>query len=211
MDSKRNCKSKEIIVFDFCKTIVNIESADDFCIFALKSQKKTLLYIFSKIINSFLIKKILLSLDVNIKKLLLSLLKGIPKNHLKKIGKKYSEIIKQDYLNSEIFKKFLSANEQDKEILVISAGYSIYLKPFFSKYECSIIANDFLYTDGIFTGKIIKKDCYGEEKLLRLREHFSELSKIVIEDCYSDSMSDLPIFNISKNKFFVNKNNIKRL
>ena len=54
------------------------------------------------------------------------------------------------------------------------------------------------------TGQIIGENCYGEEKVNRLK-------KIGVEECnyfYSDSLSDEPVKNISKKAFIVKKDDI---
>lgn len=55
------------------------------------------------------------------------------------------------------------------------------------------------------TGKITGKNCRGPEKVMRLK---AELPDVVIDQCYSDSVSDLPILNLANNSYIVRKNKI---
>ena len=50
------------------------------------------------------------------------------------------------------------------------------------------------------TGKYTGFNCYGEEKLLRLREVFPDAE---VDSFYSDSLSDAPLAYISKQAFLV--------
>lgn len=56
------------------------------------------------------------------------------------------------------------------------------------------------------TGKFTKNNCYGEEKVNRLYDVFSE--NVVVENFYSDSQSDLPLARISQKAFLVSGDKI---
>ncbi|MGL4999903.1 MAG: hypothetical protein ACRC5T_13150, partial [Cetobacterium sp.] len=58
------------------------------------------------------------------------------------------------------------------------------------------------------TFKIIGENCKGNQKIIDLNKHIKNYD---IQNFYSDSYSDLPLFNIAKNKFLVKNNKIKIL
>jgi phosphoserine phosphatase len=58
------------------------------------------------------------------------------------------------------------------------------------------------------TGEFNSLNCYGKEKVLRFREQFPDAA---VESVYSDSLSDLPLFNLGKNAFIVRGDKIRRL
>jgi HAD superfamily phosphoserine phosphatase-like hydrolase len=58
------------------------------------------------------------------------------------------------------------------------------------------------------TGKITGKNCRAEEKVARLEQYDN---KITIANCYSDSMSDLPLLKLATNAFIVKKGRITKL
>ena len=58
------------------------------------------------------------------------------------------------------------------------------------------------------TGTINGENCRGEEKVLRLER---ELGKIKVESTYSDSLSDMPIFNLANNAYVVRNNSLTPL
>ena len=49
------------------------------------------------------------------------------------------------------------------------------------------------------------ENCYGEEKLKRLKQEYSDF---IINEFYSDSLSDSYLAEISKKSFIVDKKNI---
>ena len=96
-------------------------------------------------------------------------------------------------------------------MIVISAGYEPYIKEFI-KNKAIVIANNFLYENDVFKGKIIGNDCYGQEKVKRLSELIPLKNIDYNQTCvYSDSMTDKPIFMLGKNKFFVDKELIRKI
>ena len=52
------------------------------------------------------------------------------------------------------------------------------------------------------TGRLIGPDCYGPEKLRRLREAFGSVD---IEEFYSDSLRDAPLAGLAQRAFLVNR------
>lgn len=56
------------------------------------------------------------------------------------------------------------------------------------------------------SGKIVGKNCYGEQKRILFEEKFG---KTELDAFYSDSLSDLPMMKISKKAFLVKKGKVK--
>ena len=55
------------------------------------------------------------------------------------------------------------------------------------------------------TGKFNDQNCYGEEKVRRLKEKYPNIK---INEAYSDSMSDYPLFDIANDSYIVKKNKL---
>lgn len=60
----------------------------------------------------------------------------------------------------------------------------------------------------IKTGKLIGKNCFGQTKLIRYKK---EIGDVDVNECYSDSMSDLPIFKIADRAYLVRGSKISLL
>ena len=57
-------------------------------------------------------------------------------------------------------------------------------------------------------GKFFSENCKGLEKLKRFKEKYPDA---IVNEVYTDSLSDKPIIEIGKKAFLVKKNNIERL
>ncbi len=87
--------------------------------------------------------------------------------------------------------------------VIISASPEFLLKP-----ACEILGNIYLIASRTDpkTGKFTGENCKGQEKLKRFREKYGNS---VVDDFYSDSLSDLPLAKIAKRAFFIKKGKIQ--
>lgn len=209
---------KKIQIFDFDETIVNFQTPDEFLLFVLsKYNNRTRLA--KLVINSDYLIKVLSKIlqKKRLKKILLVFLtKGIPCNNFDKLGKEfYSSRIRPNlYPNVlKIYQEYAANNLNS--VIIISAGFSYYIQPFINEFGGDkLIANSIRISGKNFksTGSLAMADCYGEQKVTRL---FSALQnhhyEYEFESTFSDCLSDLPIFKLSKNKFLINNGNIKSI
>lgn len=105
-------------------------------------------------------------------------------------------------INKNKIKKFYINTQRDDDIL-ISASPTFILDEI-----CKILNIKHLYATNVDlkTGKIIGENCYGEEKVRRFYE--AGHNKDSIDKFYSDSLSDSPLAEISKEAFIVKKENL---
>jgi len=183
---------EELNVFDFDKTIYNGDSSIDFYIYALKS-------------NMWLIRY----LPIQIYGMLAYKLKIKPKEYFKEKYFSFLNGMKDIEANVE---KFWDENKQKikynifqnkKNMVVISASPEFLLAPI-----CKQIGVQKLIATKVEekTGKFLGKNCYGEEKVNRLNK---EYKNYVINEFYSDSVSDRFLAQISKKSFLVSKNKVQ--
>ncbi len=90
-------------------------------------------------------------------------------------------------------------NQQKNDDVILSASLDFVFVP--AMKRLGVTNFDCTHYD-LKTGKIVGNNCYGEEKVERFKKMFGEKT---LEAFYSDSMSDLPMMNISKKKFLVEK------
>ena len=177
-------------IYDFDGTIYDGDSSVDFFKFCLKKNKKILLE-FPKILLALFLYLISLKEKEYLKSSFFGFLKYIDDVDLEVnlFWKKNDYKIKSFYLN-----------QRKKDDIIISASPEFLLKPISEKYKFKLIASNVNKK----TGEFIGKNCHGYEKNVRL-------NKIKIYKCknfYSDSLSDLPLKNISLNAFIVKKDKI---
>ena len=175
-----------INVYDFDKTIYDGDSSVDFYLYCLKRKKS-----------------IILLLPIQIFALILYILKLKDKEYFK--GKFFSFVKKinvdeyvKDFWKENInkIKPWYIENKKETDI-IISASPDFLLKRIKKKLKIDrIIASEVNKK----TGEFLSKNCYGKEKVERYN---SEVKNKKIENFYSDSLSDLPMMEVSKNAFIV--------
>ena len=178
-------------VYDFDKTIYNKDSTFQFYFFCLKKNLFLLRFAFIQI--WYLLIYIFGLIDkTKFKSGFFSFLKGIVNidGYLFEFWQK-----NQRYINGWYIKQ-----KKDTDV-IISASPEFLLLPI-----CRILGVKNLIASKVDekTGKFYSKNCYGEEKLLRLK---NDLNINKIDRFYSDSLSDSPLASISKEAYLVDNKN----
>lgn len=105
-----------------------------------------------------------------------------------------------DKRSSRIEKWYLNQKRDDD--IIISASPEFLLQPVADMLKVRLIATKIDKHTGIMDGK----NCKGAEKVKRLRLEYPDA---VVDDFYSDSLSDTPMAEIAKRAFIVNKSDLK--
>lgn len=95
-------------------------------------------------------------------------------------------------------------------ILLVTASPIAYMKYFEELNEVDgVIGTELLFEKGHYTGTIQGNNCKGEEKVVRIKGYLKE-KKITVDynnSCaYSDSLSDMPMLNLVKQRYIINSN-----
>lgn len=106
--------------------------------------------------------------------------------------------------NYEKIKDFY-INNNHKNDIIISATPEILLKPVCDKLEVKDLIGSVINKE---TGKFLRKNCKGVEKVIRFREKYPNQK---VNSSYSDSFSDQPIFDIAQNAYLVKRNKIFKI
>jgi HAD superfamily phosphoserine phosphatase-like hydrolase len=177
----------ECNVYDFDKTIYNGDSSIDFYLFCLK--KKPHIIKFLPLFIFYLI---------NYK------LHKVTKEQLKEkffiflnCFNNIDELVLEFWNSKENkIKKFYLDRKNDNDI-IISASPEFLLKPICNKLNIkNLIASNVNKNNGKYKGK----NCYGIEKVKRLKSKFK---KLTINEVYSDSYSDIDLLKLGKKSYIV--------
>jgi HAD superfamily hydrolase (TIGR01490 family) len=196
------------ILLDVCDTLVNFQTANAFTEYVIKKKfplRRFQLFLFRKIFNNFILRKILIKLGFSLKLMQLSLIKGIQKDELNELAKRFFKQMILPSLNNDVLdflKQYKSA-----DVIIVSGGYDIYLR-FLAEYidASYLIASELDFSSqGKFTGNLKGVDCMGINKVIKLFDA-GLLDKLKFEETavLSDSISDLPLFSLGKYKIAVN-------
>lgn len=199
-----------LVIFDFCDTITNFQTANEFCKFVLKKESKYGLVHFNTLLKRFYIYRVISKMGLKSwfseKTVLLSRLKGISSIKMDEFAMNFIDEVIETNLNLEVYNRFLNHIKIGDVVVLNSGGYEPYLKLFAKKYGVNhCFSTQLEYTNNIFKGRVKGKDCLGEEKVIRMIT--AELLNNTYSDIvvYSDSITDMPIFNLATHKIAVIK------
>jgi HAD superfamily hydrolase (TIGR01490 family) len=201
-----------LAIFDFCDTLVNFQSANEFCKYVLKKESRNCLLNADRFFDKFFFYRLFGKLGrshFSQKKVLLRGLKGLAKKKLELYGEQYVHDVIENQFNREVFQRFLQHKEKGDLVIINSGGYEVYLDHFSNKYQIEFtFSTRFKFVNNIFCGEIEGNDCLGQEKVARMKE-VDILDKGYKEIfVYSDSITDMPIFNLASHRIAVIKGNM---
>lgn len=103
-------------------------------------------------------------------KFLTAFFKGMEQDTFESAAKDFAlnEIDKN--LNPEIFRAFLQHLESGHDVYIVSASAAQWIAPWSDQYKVNVIGTQLQIANGKLTGKLASKNCYGIEKVHRIRE-----------------------------------------
>lgn len=190
----------KINVYDFDKTLYKKDASLEFWLFCLR-ENYLLLLLLPYQIFFYILNKLKIISTKKFKEKFFIFLRFIEKVELNKLLEKFWKkeikninlILLEKIKISKIPNICISASP--KFLLIIPCKY----------LKIDVVIGTKFDLD---TFKIIGENCKGQEKIKALDKYFSTYD---IQNFYSDSYSDLPLFNIAKNKFLLKKEKIYKL
>ncbi|NMM61253.1 HAD-IB family hydrolase [Clostridium sp. P21] len=198
---------EKLAIFDVDYTLTKRETLMEFYLFMLKKEPKLIRHLPRSLVSVFFyVSKIL---DAGkAKENFISFIDGIEEVRMKKIVEEFyrtrlSKIFYKDAMNT--MKKLKS---EGCKIYLISASAEFYLDELYNIKEVDmVIGTRFTCENGKYRRKIVGENCKGEEKVKRLKEVLKkENIEVDFKNSYmfSDSLSDMPLFNLVGNPFLIN-------
>ena len=205
----------KLVIFDFCETLVNFQTADAFIDYIIEKEGYRKYHWIHKL-DIFLTKNKLISLINKIapeynpsKRIKLYQIKNLEKEKVEKYAYLFFENKIKTNLIEPLYELFLSHIDNKDHVLIISGGYSPYIKLFAETHKINgFFATELAFSSKKFTGFFKGKDCLFKQKVVLLKKYL-ESNKINYTSsvAYSDSITDLPLLCwvdepvvISKNK-----------
>jgi len=178
-------------VYDFDKSLYRGDSSFDFYFYNLTNDQRLMKY---------LPKQLVALLKYKMHRITKTQMKEVLYSYFNSIEDMDTTLIKFWGKKAKKIKKFYTTTRRDDDI-IISASPEFMLKPIMDKMNVTCIASKVDKKTGIYTGL----NCYGEEKVLRLKQQFPNVR---INDFYSDSLADTPLAKSAKRAFLVKGNKI---
>lgn len=193
----------KVAILDFCDTIVDFQTANAYALYTLEHLHMHSLLRW--LLRRGFVRNYFRKHWMEEKRLLLYMLRGTGEESLFKTAKGYYNDMIKPHFQVPVVDEIKKLREQGYTLYLVSGGYSIYIRLFAEEYGFEkVISNDFMYDNGVFTGRLCDKDCMGEEKVRRIN---MILNKDDTEDSVSisDSISDLPILKWADRAIVVSK------
>jgi len=190
---------KAIAFFDFDGTITTDDSLLKFIRFVVGDSKFLLgLFVLSPILIAY---KFRLIPNYKAKQKMLSwYFKGMQKDRFYKVANEYSLIHINKILRPKAMEKIKWHKENGHKIVVISASIECWLKSWCDKNDLELIATKLEISD-VVTGKLLSKNCYGVEKVNRIKEKY-ELNQYEYIYAYGDSSGDKEMLELANEKHY---------
>lgn len=192
----------ELALFDFDGTITKKDSLTDFIQYAVGKHAYYLgLLSLSPMLIAYKLKSV--SNSIAKEKLITRFFKGWDSIQFQKIADKYSLEQIEKIIRAKAMEKITWHKEQGHKVIIVSASMESWLKKWCQKYNIDLIATRLEIQNGKLTGKFATKNCYGIEKVNRIKEQYnpSEYSLIY---AYGDSPGDKDMLSIADERYYKN-------
>ena len=127
--------------------------------------------------------------------------KGMDWQQFQKVAEEYSLKHIDSLLRRKAVERIRWHQEKGHEIVVVSASMECWLKGWCNKNSLALIATKLEISKNKLTGKFSTKNCYGIEKVNRIKEVY-DLSDYNIIFAYGDSEGDREMLNIADEKYY---------
>lgn len=190
----------KIALFDFDGTITKDDSLIKFIRFVVGDAK----FIAGMVFLSPMLTVYKLGLIPNYKakQMMLSyFFKGMSEAKLQEVANTYSLNHIDTILRPKAIEKIAWHQEQGHKVVVVSASIECWLKPWCDKNNLELIATQLEIKDSIVTGRLRTKNCYGIEKVNRVKEVYN-LDEYETIYAYGDSRGDRELLELADESFY---------
>ncbi len=126
--------------------------------------------------------------------------KGMKADELSVMGNEFAKSILPDILRPEAIRELEIHKKEATKIVIVTASSPIWTKSWCDLHRFDLIATDFEINEGRYTGLIKGANCFGQEKVRRIKERF-DLSVFDQVYAYGDSSSDRAMLDLADVKF----------
>ena len=190
----------KIAFFDFDGTITEADSTARFIRY-LVGDSKFFIGIFFLLPFMFLYILNLIS-NNSIKQILITyFFKGKNINEFKKHAEYFSLNMLEPLIRKKALKEIEWHKENGHDVVIVSASIDLWLRPWCIKNDIALISSMLEVNDNVITGKTRKKNCYGLEKVIRIKELYN-LSEYSYIYSYGNSRGDYEMLRIANESHY---------
>lgn len=192
--------TRGIAFFDFDGTITTKDTLLEF----IKFNKGTLAFYSGFLFNlPFLIayKLKIISNHAAKEKILRFFFRDIPISVFEEYCHNFSKSILPKLIRPKALEEIRRLQKENIIVVVVSASPENWIKKWVLDNKVELIASRLDLQDGKITGKLLGKNCHGNEKVSRIIEKY-DLSKYKVIAAYGDSRGDKPMLELAKTSFY---------
>lgn len=140
------------------------------------------------------------------KKFLRALLAGVPDQRLREITRSYLDRLCVSGLRRQALDALHKHQKLQHETVLLSASLDFYVIDIAERlqFDHCICTNTARRADGSLSGELIGDNCYGMEKLSRVKEKYHEELGRIHFIAYADHPSDMPLLQQAQQAFAIN-------
>jgi HAD superfamily hydrolase (TIGR01490 family) len=183
-----------IAFFDIDDTILNINSTK-VIVHAARKRGMMSTSSFVKAVGQVLLYRLKLKDSLKIIHKMGSWITGIHVEEFNKMVEEINKTIIFGAIRPEIIEEIRNHKEHNAEIAILSSAVEAICFPLAEFLRIDhVLCSELEAVNGIFTGKPVGKFCFGDEKLVRLKEYCSSNNQSIHDAYYyADSIDDLPV------------------
>ena len=198
MNSKK--PGNNLALLDFDGTITTKDSLAGFIQYAVGNPFYYMgLFILSPMLLAYTLK--LIPNYVAKERLMSHFFKGWDEIRFQKFAAQYSINHIDKIIRPKALEKIKWHQEQGHKVVVVSASMECWLKKWCEKYSIDLIATRLEIQDGKLTGKFATKNCYGVEKVKRIKDTY-DLGQYNYIYAYGDSRGDKEMLSIANESYY---------
>lgn len=191
---------KEIAFFDFDGTITTKDTLLEF----IKSSKGRFRFLIGFLLTSpYLIayKLQIISNQTAKEKILSFFFHNTTVEKFHEYCKAFSRNALEQLVRPKAMKEIRQLQQNNVTVVVVSASPENWIQDWAGNNNLQLIASRLEIKNGKLTGKILGKNCHGDEKVSRICEVYN-LSEYNIVAAYGDSKGDKPMLQLATNAFY---------
>ena len=198
---------EKLAIFDVDFTITKRETLIELFLFMLKKNPRFIVFV-PRIIMTGLLYGIKIIDEKKSKETFIKFISGIDEKEMKLIVKDFYEKRLSKILYVDAIDTIIKLKSEGYKIYLISASPEVYLEEFYNIKEVDmVIGTKIKVENGKYKNSIEGKNNKGEEKVKRLMEVLKKQNiEVDFKNSYmfSDSLADLPLFNLVGNPYLIN-------
>ncbi len=134
-------------------------------------------------------------------KLLSKFFAGIPDETFRLLAASFVQKKIPAIIRSKAMEKLQWHKHEGHEVVIVSASPTHWVEPWCTEHGFICISTELEIVNGKITGKIMGRNCHGEEKVRRIKERFnlSDYSKVY---AYGDTSGDKPMLALASFSYY---------